>query len=186
MPDVNQLLKLTYRDYLLLPEDSRYELIEGDLYMVPSPNEPHQRISRRLEYELVTYVEDHDLGEIYYAPFDVVLSIHNVVQPDIVFVSKGRRGIITEKNIQGAPDLAIEILSPGTSDRDLQIKRTLYGKYGVREYWIVDPVAGSIEVCIQSQAGLETYRVYSKGSKLNSPLLENLNLDLDSIFKPRS
>ncbi len=185
MSQANELIKLTYRDYLLLPEDSRYELIEGDLFMVPSPIELHQRISKRLEYELITFVEGNGLGEIYHAPFDVVLSIHNVVQPDIVFVAKERRGIITEKNIQGAPDLVIEILSPGTSDRDLTVKRTLYGKYGVKEYWIVDPVAESIEICRLTQSGMETVQVCPNGSTLASPLLPNLSLNLSKIFKPR-
>ena len=185
MAQANPLIKITYRDYLLLPEESRYELIEGDLFMVPSPNEPHQRISRRLEYELITFVETRDLGEIYHAPFDVVLSIHNVVQPDIVFVAKGRKGIITEKNIQGAPDLVIEILSHGTSDRDLTIKRALYGKCGVKEYWIVDPVAEAIEVCVLKQSGMETLRIFPNGTMLSSPALPGLELDLNKIFKPR-
>jgi len=185
MARANELIKLTYRDYLLLPEDSRYELIEGDLFMVPSPNELHQRISKRLEYELITFVEDRELGEIYDAPFDVVLSTHNVVQPDILFVARERRGIITDKNIQGAPDLIIEILSPGTSDRDLIVKRTLYAKYGVKEYWIVDPVAESIEICRLAQSGMETFQVYLKENTLKSPLLPGLELNLTKIFKPR-
>lgn len=184
MPDLKDVIKLTYRDYVLLPEDKRYELIEGEFYMVPSPQEPHQRVSSRFEYELVTFVEDHDLGYVYHAPFDVVLSMENVVQPDIIFVAKHRRGIITQANIQGSPDLLVEILSPSTSDRDLTLKRNLYGKYGVREYWIVDTEAETVEVSTLGRSGLETYHVFPKGNLLVSPLLPGLQINLDEIFAP--
>ena len=152
--------------------------------MVPSPLEAHQRVSKKIEYQLVEFIEGHDLGYVYYAPFDVVLSMGNVVQPDILFISKERRGIITKQNVQGAPDLVIEVLSPGTSDRDLTLKRTLYGKYGVREYWIVNPEAQTVEVCILGKSGLDTVRVYPKESMLSSVILPGLEIDLREIFAP--
>ncbi len=139
-------IKFTYQDYLLLPEDKRYELIEGELLTVPSPDVEHQELSRDLEHILWEFVKQNNLGSIFNAPLDVVLSEEDVVQPDILFVSKERAHIIKEKNIQGAPDLVIEILSPATSERERTLKRKLYAKYGVKEYWIVDPEEKSIEV----------------------------------------
>ena len=104
-------IKFTYKDYLQLPEDKRYELVEGEFFMVPSPNYYHQVISKRLFRTLDDYVRKFGLGEVLYAPLDVILSEENVLQPDILFISKERFNIITNKNIQGAPDLIIEILS---------------------------------------------------------------------------
>ena len=134
-------IKLTYEDYAKTPDDERYELIDGELLMVPSPNRPHQWTVIHLGTRLIAFVEENDLGEVYFAPFDVVLSDTNVVQPDLVFVSRERLGIITHANIQGAPDLVVEVRSPSTAYRDLTIKRRLYAEHGVKEYWMVDPEA---------------------------------------------
>ncbi len=137
-------VKFTYQDYLHLPEDKRYEILEGDLYVVPAPTVYHQQVSRNLGFVLVQLARGHKLGEILFAPCDVVLSKDTVVQPDILFIAAGRQGILGAAAIQGPPDLVIEILSEGTASRDLQIKRKLYAKYGVREYWIVEPIAKTI------------------------------------------
>ncbi|HBI24855.1 MAG TPA: restriction endonuclease, partial [Nitrospiraceae bacterium] len=118
--------KYTYEDYLKTPDDVRYELIEGELLMTPSPVPRHQRISRKIEFILEEFVTNNDLGEIFYAPCDVHLDNENVVQPDILFISKERLNIIGEKNIQAAPDLAIEILSESSAYRDLVQKKKLY------------------------------------------------------------
>ncbi len=175
-------IRFTYEDYLQLPEDKRYELMEGEFYMIPSPGWSHQTISKNLFRILDDYITSRKLGETRFAPLDVVLSEEDVVQPDILFISKERSFIITERNIQGAPDLVIEILSPGTRERDRGLKRKLYAKYGVEEYWIVDPEEQSIEVLKLSEAGFETAGVYKKGGILSSPLLEGLHLNLEEIF----
>jgi Uma2 family endonuclease len=175
-------IKFTYQDYLLLSDERRYEILEGDLCMVPAPDVYHQRVSRKLEVALIEHVERHDLGEILDAPCDVVLSQENVVQPDILFVSKDRLGIIGKPNIQGPPDLVIEIVSESTRSKDADIKRKLYAKYGVREYWIVDPAAKTVEVLTWSETGYVAAGVYPHTATLSSPELPNLKLSLSRIF----
>lgn len=138
-------VKLTYSDYLLFPEDGkRHEIIGGEHYMTPSPSTRHQRISRNLEWFFQQHLRSYPAGEIFYAPFDVVLSTYDIVEPDLLFVAQENRQIITDKNIQGVPDLVVEILSPGTSQRDQELKKKLYEQYGVSEYWIVDPDTASV------------------------------------------
>lgn len=182
MTQTDGKVKFTYQDYLHMPEDRRYELVEGEFFMVPSPNEPHQRISAEIEYLLQSYVKKRRTGFVYDAPFDVVLSDEDVVQPDIIYVSKERRNIITHNNIQGAPDLVIEILSPKISYRDREIKRKLYYKYGVKEYWIVDPVKQTIEVLSRDVAGYKKTGMYTVDTPLSSPLFSDLSIDLKSVF----
>ena len=131
--------RFTYEDYLLLPEDKRYEILDGDLYVVAAPDIRHQRTARRLLVALTLHVEETGLGEVFFAPCDVILSSDNVFQPDILFVRKDRLGMVSDLNLEGPPDLAIEILSPGTRTKDLEVKRRIYARYGVREYWIADP-----------------------------------------------
>ena len=124
-------IKFTYRDYLLLPELDRRELIEGDFFMVPAPNIKHQKIVGYLGAVLRAHVHGQRLGTLLLAPTDVVLSDEDVVQPDLLFVSNARRDIITEDNVAGAPDLVIEVLSPSTAERDMNLKLTLYAGAGV-------------------------------------------------------
>lgn len=175
-------VKFTYQDYLHMPEDRRYELIEGEFFMIPSPNEYHQRISGELAFILHGFIKKNKLGAVYIAPFDVVFSDENVVQPDIVFVSKERKNIITKDNIRGTPDLLIEILSPKISYRDREIKRKLYFKYGVKEYWIVDPEGQNIEVLTLSEEGYKTSGIYNINIPLSSLLLKGLSIDLKEVF----
>ena len=134
---LNTNLKFTYEDYVLMPEGKRYEIVEGELYMVPAPTTTHQRISRKLEEMLSRFVEERKLGEVFDAPIDVVFSETDIVQPDIIFISNENKNIIKEENIKGAPDLIIEILSPSSAQRDKTIKKKLYAKNGVKEYWLV-------------------------------------------------
>jgi Uma2 family endonuclease len=181
-PAVIEKKKYTYEDYLKTPEDERYELIEGELIMSPSPIPKHQRISRKIEFILEKYVTENDIGEVFYAPCDVYLDEENVVQPDILLISKERLGIIGEKNIQGAPDLVIEIISESTAYRDLVQKKKLYARFGVKEYWIVVPGEESIEVYILKDNTYILYKTYSKDDTLESLYLKDLKIGLKGIF----
>jgi Uma2 family endonuclease len=172
----------TYHDYLQLPEDKRYEILDGELYVAPSPTVKHQRVSGNLDMALRQYVRATGSGEVLYAPCDVILSEENVVQPDILYVRRERAGIIGEANLQGAPDLAVEILSRETRNRDLEIKRKIYARSGVQEYWIVDPNAETIEVLVWNESGYVSAGVYGKADRLSSPLLPDLNLPLGEVF----
>ena len=175
-------VRYTYDDYLLLPEDKRYEILDGDLYMAAAPNTKHQRVSKKLEAALIQQTENRGLGEIFHAPYDVILSEENIVQPDILFVRKERARIIGEVNLQGAPDLVIEILSAGNRSKDLELKRKTYARFGIQEYWIVDPEAATLEVLVWSEIGYVTAGSYGKSDYLSSPLLPDLNLPLSEVF----
>lgn len=175
--------RFTYEDYKLLPEDKRCEIVEGDLLMTPSPIFRHQVVLKRLMMRLGAFVDAGGLGEVVSAPMDVVLSAENVVQPDLLFISQERMNIVDPMGpVNGAPDLTVEVLSPSTSGRDQILKRKLYAKYGVREYWVVDPDGRTVEVLTQSSTGLETYRVFPVGSVLTSPLLPGLAIPVADLF----
>src|SRR5882757_5633530 len=119
--------KWTYEDLLLLPEDGlRHEIIDGEHYVNASPITRHQRISMRLIAEFVFYFREHPVGELFHAPFDVVFSQSDVVEPDLIFISNERREILTAKNIHGSPDLLVEILSDSNRKYDQVTKRALY------------------------------------------------------------
>lgn len=175
--------KLTYYHYALTPEDRRYELVDGELYMTPAPVPFHQIVSRRIQMALALFVEEHSLGEVLYAPCDVYLSLHDVVQPDILFVARERLGIIKDKYIQGAPDLVVEILSPTRVEWDREVKLGLYGRHGVREYWIADPEARSIEIYLRRQRKFELNRTAVSPDVLESPTLRGFRFPLRDVFK---
>jgi Uma2 family endonuclease len=175
-------IKLTYHDYVQLPDDKRYEIVEGELFLVAAPHLCHQRILGKLWTLLYTHAKDNHLGEVFLAPCDVVLSEITVVQPDLLFVSGEHQGILTDANIQGSPDLVVEILSPSTKQRDLGLKRNLYARYGVLEYWIVDPDAKTVEVLSLTETGFRTHSIVPRTGLLRSPLFPALNLALNDIF----
>jgi Uma2 family endonuclease len=181
--------KLTYEDYAQIPDDGkRHEIIDGVHYVSPSPNRTHQGLLGNLHFKLMSFINEHReyrLGEVYLAPFDVVLSPHDVVQPDLLFVSTARLGIITEANVQGAPDLAIEILSDSTRRRDETLKRDRYEQHGVQEYWIFDGSRKSIRIFRRAQGsgfGAATELAAASGQVLTTPLLPGLELPLREIF----
>lgn len=178
-----QTIKFNYDDYKSLPESEtkRYELIQGELVMVPSPGWRHQNISRRLFSRLEAFVEAHNLGYIAYAPLDVVLG-GDVVQPDILFISHKRASIVQEDEIRGGPDLVVEILSPTTAQRDRTYKRTLYARHGVKEFWLVDPDSQTVEVLALGRRGYRRMGLYGKGNVLRSPLLPGLEIPLTEVF----
>lgn len=137
---------LTYEDYCGLPEDGlRYEVIEGFLFSEPSPRTTHQEVAGNLFGVLRAHVRERGLGKVFFAPVDVILDQRTVVVPDLVFIARERAPIVTERAVEGAPDLIVEILSPGTARRDRIAKMNAYARHGVRHYWLVDPVVQTLE-----------------------------------------
>jgi Uma2 family endonuclease len=131
---------LTYADYAALPADGlRHEIIDGDHFVNPAPNPGHQYVSRHLQLQLMTEIELKGLGVVVNAPVDLQLSQHDIVQPDLVYVSRARKAILTPAKVDGVPDLVIEILSPSNTKYDTETKRRLYEQFGIPEYWIVNP-----------------------------------------------
>jgi len=177
-------VKFTYEDYLIwdIGPDKRYELIGGEFFMVPSPNMWHQSISVEIEFRIKKLLENTGLGKVFDAPCDVVLSNENVVQPDIIFVSKENFHIITKDNIKGSPDLLIEIISKKSAQRDRGIKRRLYEKYGVKEYWLVDADKKEIEVLVLSQKRYVTYGLFKSQDTLSSVVLKDLHFKVKEVF----
>lgn len=172
----------TYEDYLKTPDDKRYELIEGDLIMTPSPRPYHQWISKNIEFELEKFIREKKMGKIFHSPCDVYFDDANVLQPDILFISEDRLGIIGEKNIQGAPDLVIEILSESTAYRDLVKKKKVYSEFGVKEYWVVDPEEKTIEIYTLKDMVFVLAGSFSKSEILKSTLLEGFTMNLEVVF----
>ncbi|KJS16957.1 MAG: restriction endonuclease [Peptococcaceae bacterium BRH_c4b] len=173
----------TYEDYLKINDDNQYELIGGKLILVPSPRSIHQIINTELVATLRDYVRKNKLGRVITAPLDVLLSETEKPQPDILFISKERLDIITEMNIQGAPDLVVEILSPSTGKNDRVEKSRMYYKHGVKEYWIVDPDHKTIEVFIPGEKNWNLFQSYDDDDILTSPLLQGLEIQLGDIFQ---
>ncbi|MCE2459026.1 MAG: Uma2 family endonuclease [Dehalococcoidia bacterium] len=174
--------KLTYQDYANLEGDERYELLNGELILVASPNRGHQSASVRLLTRMHSFVEENDLGWVYCAPFDVLFTDTDVVQPDILFISREREHILTPANVQGAPDLIVEILSPSSSTRDWRSKRELYSAHGVREYWIVDPTNRIVSILLPQDGVLEIDQTHTEDETATSTVIEGFSVSLDTIF----
>jgi len=183
MPARPEAPPLTVAEYKILPETGpRYQLVEGDLYMAPAPNRHHQSISRNLEYILMRYLEDHPIGEVYDAPFDVYLSNIDVFQPDILFVSERNRKILTDAGAEGPPDLVMEILSAKTRQLDLIQKRRVYAKEDVRELWIIDPEPQTVTI-YRFEKSPEPVAIFLAGENLTSPMFPGLEIDLKRVFR---
>ena len=174
--------KYTYEDYLNTPEGERYELLDGELILVASPNEEHQFASVKLVSLMYPYVDERDLGWVFHAPFDIVFSDTEVVQPDVMFISRERENIRTGANVQGAPNLVVEILSPSSVSRDWNYKRELYAKYGVEEYWIADPVHKMVSVMLLKDGVLELAGTYVEGDTVVSTALKGFSAGVGEIF----
>ena len=175
--------KLTYQDYVSMEGDERYELHDGELILVGSPNTDHQIASLELATQMNIFVKENNLGRVFSAPYDVLFSDTDVVQPDILFVSKEREYVITPANIQGAPDLIVEILSPSSSRRDWRYKRELYASHGVREYWIVDPTNRIVWVMMLRDGALKEQGTYGEGDTVTSSTIEGFRVSMDEIFQ---
>jgi Uma2 family endonuclease len=181
-------VKLTYDDFVLFPDDGlRHELIDGEHYVTPSPNTKHQTILVNLLLLIAPWVRAHAAGKVWLAPFDVVLSPSDVVEPDLLYMSNERSAqILTNANVQGPPELVVEIGSPSTRRRDETIKRALYERVGVSEYWFVDAEADMVRVYRRLNGGRfarPEQLSLRAGDELTTPLLEGLVLPLAEIFR---
>lgn len=178
----------TYEDYLLFPADgNRHEIIEGEHYVTPAPKTRHQQISGNLFRILDTHALQTRAGQVFATPTDVILAEHEIVQPDILFISTGRTSIITEDNVKGAPDLVVEILSEGFRKNDEVVKRKLYERFGVKEYWIVDPALELVKVL---RLGADRYAApieltLERGESITTHLLSGLTIPLAAVFERR-
>lgn len=181
-------IPFTYDDYktLTASTDDRYELIDGDLYMVPAPTVTHQVVKKNLAFLLEQHVRATGCGRILDAPLDIVLGEgeeRSVVQPDVLFISNARASIVTDPEIVGAPDLVIEVLSPSSKKRDRSLKMSLYARSGVREYWIVDPKLAVIEVFALGARGYEPPLLYRLGDQLVSSVVAGFEAPVDEVFR---
>ncbi|MDH4127604.1 MAG: Uma2 family endonuclease [Spirochaetota bacterium] len=171
----------TYSDYTNLTDDNRYEILEGELIeMAPAPNYFHQTILAKLFNKLYNFSEENNLGDVRCSPLDIIFDDHNTLQPDIIYVSNDNKKIIKEKGVFGPPDLVIEILSQSTVTKDREIKFSIYEKFKVKEYWIVDPENKSVDVfCLEAN----NFSLHaSSKDKIKSKLFPNLEITLKDIF----
>jgi Uma2 family endonuclease len=180
--------KLTYDDFVRIPEDGRrHEILDGEHVVTAAPFLRHQQVVVELSGQLYVYLKRHNLGRMFTAPADVVLSRHDVVEPDLLFVSNAKLGLLTQKNVQGAPDLVVEVLSPGTRHRDLGKKRVRYELLGVGEYWVLDPDRDTATVLRRATPDSTAFEPPIELSAeaddpLTTPLLPGLEIPLREVF----
>lgn len=180
-------LKLTYDDFVLFPDDGRrHELIDGEHYVTPSPNTKHQRIVGSLHLLIASWLETRPVGQVFLAPYDVVLSEFDVVEPDLVYLSNERAAqVLTPLHAKGVPELVIEIVSKGTRKRDETVKRRLYERMGVSEYWVVDPEIDAVRVYRRDGDRFARPVELSRESNdiLTTDFLPGLELPLPRVFR---
>jgi len=182
MPSTTPLL-LTIEDYRATPEGSRCQLIEGEMQMAPAPNRFHQEIIWNLSQLFGRYLENHPVGRIYLAPFDVVLSENDVVQPDLLLVLNEHAARLAEDGLHGAPDLVVEVVSPATALLDKKTKRNLYARSGVKEMWLIDPLLLQVQVYDFRRSTAKPVAILEENETLSSPLLPNCELAVANILK---
>jgi Uma2 family endonuclease len=179
--------KVTWQEFRLMElEDGDtylYELVDGFIMRRASPNLPHQRVIRRLTRHLENYLANHPLGEIFPAPTDVMLDMYNMLIPDLSFVSKERSFIVeNDEFIAGAPDIVVEIISPGSAKRDRAVKKPLYERFGIREYWLVDLPNRSVELYLLRENNYSLESFLEEDGKITSIQLPDFELDLKDLF----
>jgi Uma2 family endonuclease len=175
---------LTVEDYRATPDGKRYQLVEGDLYLMsPAPNRFHQDIVLNLATILRGFLREHPIGKVYVSPIDVYLDDHNVVQPDVVFVSNERREILTDDGMHGAPDLAIEVISPSNAQLDKTAKRRVYARDGVKELWLVDPTLRQIHLYDFARDPAKAVRILDDDETFVSALLPGLTIAAQDVFR---
>ena len=176
-------IRLTYEDYVDLPDDGRrYEILDGELEVSPAPAPKHQAVSRNLLWIVHGHVQERGLGSVYYAPIDVILTDTSIVQPDLVFIAAARESIVSSRGIEGAPDLAVEILSPWSVRRDRVAKAALYARYGIRHYWLADPDARVLEVYETEGAEYRLVGRHEGAAKVRTAMFPDLEIDLGRVW----
>jgi Uma2 family endonuclease len=179
-----KLRAMTVADYRQMPETGpRYQLVQGRFYMSPAPNRFHQQIVMNIAYLLRRFLEDHPIGEVYISPFDVYLTENDAYQPDVLYVSNANKGILTDQGAEGAPDLAVEVLSRKTSFLDLGTKRDVYARTGVIELWIADPEALTVAIYRLQEDGDTPAATYDARAEFSSALLPGLIVRVADVFK---
>jgi Uma2 family endonuclease len=176
--------RYTYAELVAeMPETNQpCELWDGELIMSPAPSFYHQEVTIRFCHQLYDWVTKRKLGKVVAGPIDMVLSPHRVTQPDVAFISQARLGIIT-KTINGPVDLAVEVISLGHRSRDRIEKRDLYEQYGVREFWLIDPEAQTVEVLSLENGRYELFRRCTKGQTAASKLLPGFEVLVTPLFE---
>ncbi|MBI3847644.1 MAG: Uma2 family endonuclease [Planctomycetes bacterium] len=173
----------TYDDYRDLPDDGkRYEIIRGKLIVSPAPRSKHQYVVNALTFHLHAFVRERNLGLVFGPAPDVVLAKDSVVQPDILFVSNERKHVFRRGVVKGAPDFVVEVLSESTRGRDTNAKRGLYAEHGVREYWLVDPVAERIEIYALEGTSLVKKAEITEGHAASLSALPGFTVPLMDLF----
>lgn len=182
MAETAQKTRLTWDDYAALPDDGkRYELMEGELIVSPAPAFGHQEIVAELTAILRPYAKKHALGKVVASPLDVRLDEHTVCQPDLVFIRTERLGIVAEQ-VLGAPDLVIEVLSPGSAQRDRRVKAALYARFGVPHYWIVSPQDEVVLLYRLAGDAYERVAIYQGSDRFEAEPFAGLTMDLSAIW----
>ncbi|MCL6478032.1 MAG: Uma2 family endonuclease [Peptococcaceae bacterium] len=173
---------MTYEDYLKIDDGQRYELIEGELVLTPSPGFMHQHLTVVIERILWEHVKKRGLGLVLTAPFDIIPAENVVLQPDVMYISRERYSLITENCMKGAPDLVVEILSPSSGRRDRLQKSRLYLRFGVKEYWVTDPAVQTLEIFSAQGENWLLAGSYGPEDTVTSPLLPGLTAPGEEIF----
>lgn len=176
---------LTYADYARLtpPDSGNYELQNGKIIFMPTPTPLHQRISRKLSTRLDIFIEKNNCGEMFTAPIDTIFTPHDTFQPDILFIDKYRLEIIGAKNIEGVPDLIIEIVSPGNSQKEMSYKKYVYETSGVREYWLIHPEKKTVTQYENIENELVRLNVLNIDDLLKSKVVEGFEIKVREIFE---
>jgi Uma2 family endonuclease len=173
----------TYREYAALPDDgNRYEVLDGVLYMAPSPNQWHQEASMAISHHLYSAIQLTGLGKVYAAPFDVILNPKTTVQPDLLVVLKEHLDRATKEGVFGAPDLVVEIASPSTARLDLSKKYDAYAAAGVSEYWVVTPSEHTVELFVLKDGVYNSLGVYSGPAVLPTQIVPDWNVKVEQFF----
>lgn len=174
---------LTYADYAAIPDDGRrYELHDGELSVTPAPGLTHQGILRDLLVILDRHVKQHGLGVVFPASVDCILSDTTVLQPDLVFIERARTQIMTERAIEGAPTLAVEIISPSSGPTDRMVKTRLYARHGVPHYWIIAPQARTIDALTLAAGAYTIAGRLDATARRALPPFDDLTIDPASLF----
>ena len=176
---------LTVEDYRATPDEIRYQLVEGELIMFPSPTTNHQGILWNFAGIFDSYLKRHPVGRAFFAPLDVYLSKHDVFQPDVLFIAKANLGILKKDGVHGAPDIVVEVLSPSNAQLDKKTKRGVYARAGVKEFWLVDPRLLQIQISDFAGGRAKPVGLIKENDSFTSPLLPGLTIRAADVLPRR-